>query len=426
MTVVRFTCLALSVVALASGASVRSLVNEGNAAYEVEDYDGALEAYNQAAEADPNSPQASFNRGAALYRKGRFDEAIPAYTAAAENARAEEDGALEAAARYNLGNAFVRRAEESRSSDPQTAVQSLQNAIRAYRGAAQTVDGFPDAAHNLEIAKRTLKEILDEMRNQPQGGSNQQQEQQDQGEDLADRLRENIEQQQELSQEREELEQESQEQQQTPQQRQRQQQQSQDLADRQRELEQESREMSDEVSMIASARRASVAPSRARAKMRSRYADGSTATVDRVQVESLTELIMGHEQYRVMSFTDPSESRVRTRVTRNLIVSEIVKHAAPEPVDPKIFALVRDEQFEQITFNLIDQDLETDRPGSRAREIIREMGPYVDLLASTLALSGDLPALPVLAGETTILVDSTIGRWDIETLDVIDIALREG
>ena len=54
----------------------------------------------------------------------------------------------------------------------------------------------------------------------------------------------------------------------------------------------------------------------------------------------------------------------------------------------------------------------------------REAGGFLPRFV--LALSGDLPALPVLAGETTILVDSTIGRWDIETLDVIDIALREG
>lgn len=233
--------LALLNASAAFAASARSLVKQGNQAYQSEDYDGAVEAYTQAASEDPESPAAAFNRGAALYRQERFGDAIPAFNAAAEIAREAGDEELEAFARYNLGNAFVRRAERHRATDPQTAVASLENAIRSYRQAARPPAGMHDAAHNLELAKRALREILDEMRNQPQSGGQQQQDQQQQ--ELADQLREQIRRQEQLNQEREQLEQQ-------PRNEQRQQR-SQQLARQQEELEQRARETAEQMEQQA-------------------------------------------------------------------------------------------------------------------------------------------------------------------------------
>lgn len=154
------------------------------------------------------------------------------------------------------------------------------------------------------------------------------------------------------------------------------------------------------------------------------FSDGSSASIDRREVEFLTGLILGHEQFLVMSFADPNETRVRTRVTRNLIVSEIVKHASPEPVPEPLFALIRDQQVIQVEFKLIEGDFDVEGTSTRAREIMREMTPYVDLLADTLARSGSLPSLVKLVEPVTVIVDSSIGKWDAELIDVINISVR--
>ncbi len=218
-------------------ASARALVSEGNRAYESAAYDDALGAYRQAATEDPDAPTARFNEGAALYRQEQYDEAVAAYLDAAQLAREAEDARLEARSRFNLGNAFVRQSAPHAEADPRQALDYLRKSSAAYKQALNLDPSLSAAAENLELTRRTMRELLERMRNQPpqdsQGG--------DESQDLSKQLQEQIEKQQQLNQDREQAEQ--QQDQQSPQQ---QQQQREQLADRQDELQQQSQQMSQE------------------------------------------------------------------------------------------------------------------------------------------------------------------------------------
>ncbi|MCI0441369.1 MAG: tetratricopeptide repeat protein, partial [Chloroflexi bacterium] len=63
----------------AQAQSARSLVQQGNQAYESKNYQEALDAYEKAAEIEPDSPRIWFNKGDALYQQGEFEKALDAY-----------------------------------------------------------------------------------------------------------------------------------------------------------------------------------------------------------------------------------------------------------------------------------------------------------------------------------------------------------
>ena len=191
--------LALVIASPAFAASSRSLVSDGNQAYSQEDYDQALAAYKQAVESNPESPYARFNQGAAHYRKGEFDEAVSAYQDAAMLARAAERPTLEARSRYNLGNAFYQQGMGSGGQDPAAAMAALEKSVGSYKETLRQDRSFAQAAHNLELARRQIQLLREQMKNQPQGGG------ENSKDDLQKKLEENLDKQNELNKESQEV-----------------------------------------------------------------------------------------------------------------------------------------------------------------------------------------------------------------------------
>lgn len=146
------------------------------------------------------------------------------------------------------------------------------------------------------------------------------------------------------------------------------------------------------------------------------FDDGATVDVSRRQVEILTELILDHDEFLSLSFDNPSENRVRSRVTRNLVMVEIARHRSPGEVSTEVLDLVRDEQVNQVLFELTL--LKDDQAATKAREIIEDMAPYVDILAETIARQGRTAGIDEMLAGATILVDSDIGVWDPVAIDV--------
>ncbi len=241
-TAARAAAVLFAVIALASaqslqGASARSLVSEGNHSYESAKYDDALNAYREAATKDPETPTARFNEGAALYRQEHYDEAVTAYLDAAQLARESENENLEARSRFNAGNAFFQQSGAYAKSNPQEALDALRKSSGAYKQALELDPNLTAAAENLELARRTMGEILERMRKQPQQNSQNG----DQSKDLSKKLQDQIQKQQQLNQDREQAKQQQNSQSQPQQQQQRQQ-----LANRQDELQKQSEQMSQE------------------------------------------------------------------------------------------------------------------------------------------------------------------------------------
>jgi DNA repair exonuclease SbcCD ATPase subunit len=235
---IRLSFFLLLATALGPAATLRSLVNEGNARYETKEYEEALKNYRLAAEQSPDSPLAHFNLGAGLYRTGEYTQAVSAFQHAAQMAREAGDVEAETLSRYNLGNSFFRASDADAKTNPREAIGALENAVESYRQALELTPGLQDARHNTALARKRMKELLEMMQNAPAGGQSQ-----DQKEQIQKDIEESLERQKELTQQREDLERRRQEQQGDEQL----QQQAEDLAQQQKDLEQQSREMANQL-----------------------------------------------------------------------------------------------------------------------------------------------------------------------------------
>ena len=138
----------------------RDQVAEGNRLYDEGRFDEAHQMYLEALRENPESSLIRFNSGNALYQSQDFQRAMEAYQQAIESG----DPELAGAAWYNLGNSLYRG-------------QQLEPSLEAFKQALRLDPDDADAKHNLE---RVLDRMQQEEQEQDQQGDQQQdQDQQD-------------------------------------------------------------------------------------------------------------------------------------------------------------------------------------------------------------------------------------------------------
>lgn len=140
--------------------SERSLVREGNRAYEKRQYADAEVNYRKALEVERDFHEGIFNLGDALYKQERFEEAAEHYRNAAAKTM---NPTTRAQAFHNLGNALLK-------------AQKLPESIEAYKEALKHNPNDFDTKYNLEYAKRLLHQQQNQQ--QQQTDDKQQQNQQ--------------------------------------------------------------------------------------------------------------------------------------------------------------------------------------------------------------------------------------------------------
>jgi len=138
-------------------------VSEGNRAFAAGEYDQALKAYDRASAAAPAAPQPDFNRGTVYYIRGDYQKAREMFEEAALKSR---DLALKARSQYNLGNCAFREGELYAADKPEQAVAALQRAVDHYQRALELDATLADAAHNTEVSRLTLKQLLERLEQQ--------------------------------------------------------------------------------------------------------------------------------------------------------------------------------------------------------------------------------------------------------------------
>ena len=144
----------------ASLCAQRATVEEANGLYAEGRYAEAHEMYLEALRQDPGSPLIRFNEGNALYQTQEFERALDAYRDALESG----DSALAPGAWYNLGNSLFRQ-------------QQLDASLEAYKQALRIDPGDTDAKHNLE---RVLEQMEEQEQQQPPPQANPEQDPEEQ------------------------------------------------------------------------------------------------------------------------------------------------------------------------------------------------------------------------------------------------------
>lgn len=177
-----FLSLCVSVVAPSTCFGVsqtKDSVKEANKLYQKGKLDEALQKYNEASVAMPDSDIVNFNMGAALYKKENYQKAIDSFT----RALTSEDKKLEADALYNLGNCKYKSGKLKENTDLSATVSFLREALDYYKRAVEIDQKNNDARFNHELVERELKVLLDKLKQQESSADKQksQQEQQKQG-----------------------------------------------------------------------------------------------------------------------------------------------------------------------------------------------------------------------------------------------------
>ncbi|MEX2115917.1 MAG: VWA domain-containing protein [Bacteroidota bacterium] len=135
-------CLALGLNPAAQAQTHRSLINEGNEAFEGGKFPDAEVEYKKALQEYPDSKVGEFNLGDAYYKQQRYDEAQQAFATFA----ATGDNSIEASKGfYNLGNTLYQ-------------AEKLEESIEAYKQTLRLNPSDEDARHNLELARKKKKE----------------------------------------------------------------------------------------------------------------------------------------------------------------------------------------------------------------------------------------------------------------------------
>ena len=155
-----FVLMFLLAVAAAANAGGGGDLRKGNKAYDKEKYGEAFEYYNKAVE--NGEPEKGFyNSGAALYRLQDYGGALQAYDALKDSSEFKQD------AYYNAANAYYNRG------DSEAAVKSLRSALLLNRE-------DKEALHNLQfILQEQQNQKNQQDKNNNQGDNKQQQDKQD-------------------------------------------------------------------------------------------------------------------------------------------------------------------------------------------------------------------------------------------------------
>ena len=143
---------AIALCLTACGPTPDQVNNSGHEPYANEDYEAALDAYQEAQESAPHLGEPHYNAGNALYRVGEFEEAIQGYDEALRYAR----GDLRSRGFFNRGNAAFQ-------------TEQYAQAIEAYKEALRMNPDDLDAKHNLELALKQLPpQDQDEQQDSPE------------------------------------------------------------------------------------------------------------------------------------------------------------------------------------------------------------------------------------------------------------------
>ena len=125
-------------------------IYKGNELYRKQQFDKAVEAYQQALTKNPKSDIANFNAGNATFRQNKFDDALNSFDNTINNTA---DKTLQQQAFYNKGVAFSKE-------------QRLEESIEAWKQALKMNPGDLVTRENLEKALRELKKKKEQEKQQ--------------------------------------------------------------------------------------------------------------------------------------------------------------------------------------------------------------------------------------------------------------------
>ncbi len=157
--------------ALTPGAAAKS---EGLAAYEKEDYNGAVQRFEEELKEHPKKDEVQFDVGAAAYKAGQLEKALGAFS----NAIRTTDPSLRTKSEYNLGNTLFQRGSLQKERPPK--IQDWKNSLQHYEEALKTDAHNENAIYNRDVVRKLLEEEQKEEKKDEEKKKEEEQKKQDQ------------------------------------------------------------------------------------------------------------------------------------------------------------------------------------------------------------------------------------------------------
>ena len=159
------------------GDILRSTPEKAEKAYENENFQKALELYQQSQVNKPDSDTLSYNLGNTYYRLGDYESAAKEYSHILDN----QDAKLSSDGFYNMGNTLYQIGKTKNDQE------SLKKSLDAYKRSIQLDPEDKDSKYNYELVKKMLAQMQQQQQQQSdqnkqdknnQDDKNQQQQQQ--------------------------------------------------------------------------------------------------------------------------------------------------------------------------------------------------------------------------------------------------------
>ncbi len=148
--------------------------NTGIDRYNQGDFDGAIEKFREELKRDPASPAINFNLGDAAYRLQRYDQAFEAYA----KALVSSDPTLRQKAYYNAGNALFMQGNNAQNTEQQ--LSSYYDARYQYHQALDLNPRDEQAKKNLSLLEERIKQAEKQKEEEQQTQRTQQRQRQGQ------------------------------------------------------------------------------------------------------------------------------------------------------------------------------------------------------------------------------------------------------
>lgn len=189
--------LLLGLCSLSGASQAGRLLKSGNQALAAGNHEEALSNYQQAAIEEPESPYLYFNQGLVYFQQQDYAKATELFQQAADKAKDINPPDMELAARAKLalGNAFFKECKRQQDSNLKKSVEACEKSIVNYQDALHMNAKLAPAEKNLQVARLTLKKILNDLKEQLK----EQQKQQQQAREQAEKLEQLAQQQQKAS-----------------------------------------------------------------------------------------------------------------------------------------------------------------------------------------------------------------------------------
>jgi Ca-activated chloride channel family protein len=145
--------------------SARDSTSQGNKLYEQGNFNEAINKYDEALVEAPEALEPKFNKANSYYKLDDLGKAIDLYRQVAAESK---DMDLVAKSKYNLGNSYFQQGSKQRDSNLQKAIEDMKTAIGSWRDVLDIEPENEKAAKNIEVARLTIKDMLDQLKNQQQ------------------------------------------------------------------------------------------------------------------------------------------------------------------------------------------------------------------------------------------------------------------